>query len=271
MSAALNFLIRKEVRDRYPNAYAWGGELAGMGASLAIYWFTARAFAPSMASGLAEGTSYFDYLLIGETALFLPLCLFQGVARQLRQAAQLGTLDAMLAQPVAPWKIASLLGLAAAPLELARALLTLAVAWAFFGFKLGLPGLAAAFTLQLLAAPAFLGLGLIGSAALVRFGRGETALTYLGAGATVLAGAYFPVDVLPPALARLASGAASPFSILLRATRELLAGAEPAVFFMAAGSLVLWGALALGLGIRLVGASFESSRRSARPFYFPSM
>ncbi|MCM2279391.1 MAG: ABC transporter permease [Oligoflexia bacterium] len=261
MTGAYSFLLRRELRDRYPTRLAIAGELLGLGASLLVYAYTARAFAPRF-----QGGDYFSYLLIGEATLFAPLALFNGLARSVRLSAQTGTLEAMLAQPVAPWRILLVLGGALLPIELARALLTLGLGALLFGFALAPSAWGTLLSLQLLALPAFFGLGLLASSALLRFGRGEAMLGYLGAAAAIVAGAYFPTDVLPAQLKELAAWL-SPFSLLLETTRAAATGGfEPGTLLRPGAALLAWGVLTLPAGLLAVKLAFARARRVGAPF-----
>ncbi|MCM2323275.1 MAG: ABC transporter permease [Oligoflexia bacterium] len=255
---ALSFLLRREVRERYPTPYASIGELIGLVASLAVYWYTARAFAPGFSE---KGAGYFHYLLIGELTLFAPLALLQGLPRMIRQCAGNGTLEAMLAQPVSPVRVLAISGGAQLPLELLRVLLTVALAALFFGFVIPWRAVGPLLLLQLLSMPVFLALGSIAVAALLRFGRGEALLGYLAAAGAILGGAYFPTKVLPPALQAL-SGWVSPFSLLLEGSRAAIAGTPE--WLQSLWGLSAWSLLTLPLAALLVRAAFASVNRAGR-------
>lgn len=262
MSSLLSFLFRRQVRDRYPTKLAFLGELIGLLVSLTVYWYTARAFIP----GSGFSGSYFDYLLIGEASLFLPLAFFHGLVRISRQTANEGVLELTQAFPIRGWRIISALGAALAPFELGRILLTLLIARMLFGFHADAGAILQFTLLQLIAAPAFLGLGLIASAIVLRFGRGETAIAWISSGAAILAGAYFPVSVLPESIQTL-SNWLSPFFVLLEATRQALGQTSLSAGLMGPMTVLLvWGAITLPLGMLAVEAAFRHARKSGSGF-----
>jgi ABC-2 type transport system permease protein len=249
---ALRGGILRELRDQYPSAWALAGELAAIWISLMVYWYTARAF------GAAFSTmNYFEYVLLGEVALFVPLVLFEGIARNIRRSASDGTLDALLVMPVRSQTPSVLFGMSLVPKELLRGILILALGAACFALELRPSRLALVLLLQLAAIPAFLGLGLMAAAFVVLFGRGDRVLSFVGMVAAICAGAYFPTSVLPEAV-RSAGEVFSPFTALLGATRAVFSEGSP---ITGLGVLVFWDALALPLGYLLLGASFEVARR----------
>lgn len=254
----IRLMLRRELRDRYPSMAALGGELLGLTASLLVYWYTARAFAPTFESGIS-GTSYFEFLILGETALFAPLALFSGTARSFRTTLANGTFEALLACPGKPQSRIALLAGALIPLELARAALTVASAWLFFGLRLSPSSLAGFALIQLLAAPAFLGLGFLAVALILRFGRGDSAVHSIAGVAAILGGAYFPVSVLPPLFQSFA-GWSSPFALALEGTRAAFNAGSGISLESAALGLLAWGLVCLPAGWLALGASFENSR-----------
>lgn len=266
MLSLLWSFARLDFRDRYPGRLAVVGELVAVALGLLVYWYTARAFAPAFASELgASGTDYFSYIVIGELALLVPLQMIDGLATSVRQAMTLGTLDAMLSLPVNPQTPALFLGTSGLPRDLLRVAATFALAAVFFGLRVKASGVGAVLLLQLVALPAFLGLAMCASAAFVVFGRGFALLTHFATVAALVAGAYFPVSVLPEPL-RQGGALLSPFNALLEASRGALAWgwSDPRLFGWYA-KLVVAGLVFFPLGYYLLGLGFRHVRRRGAP------
>lgn len=265
MIYSLLHLIRKEMKDKYPAVWTVAGEALAVLISLTIYRYTAKAFTPVFA-----GTDYFSYLVTGELVLYLPLTLFSGLPTALRASVHDGTLEAMLALPIRPQTPTVFLALARLLRELTQVVLFFLTAALGFGYR---PSLSSAFLtlgLQVAALPAFFGLGLLGCAMLVRFGRGDSLLTYTGAVAGMMAGAFFPISVLPENVRNL-SLAISPFSLLLETSRELMSGgAVTAAIQGRFGSLLIWGVVLFPLGYWSLGESLKWVRRRGAPIFLYS-
>jgi ABC-2 type transport system permease protein len=267
---SLMLVVRRDLKDRYPSAWAAVGEALAVLLSLGIYWYTARAFFSDhwAAQGLGVegvGPDYFAYLVVGEATLFIPLVLFDGISRALKASASEGTLEVMLSLPIRAQTPLVFSGAALIAREAVRALLLIVAATALFGLSFESGHLALA--LQLLALPAFFGLGLLMSAIVLMTGRGDSLLSYVGVGASILAGTYFPVAVLPGSVQSFA--ALSPFTALLTGTRETLA--HGAMSFPApALTLLCWGAVLLPAGYLALGFGFRIARHRGSPLLFTS-
>lgn len=250
-------LVRRDWRERFPTPWAGLGEAVALGLGLSLYWFTARAFGKgARLDGLAP--DYFSFVVLGEAVLLLPLYLISGFLRAVREAQADGTLEALFGLPGGGARGIVALGLASVPREAGRAALLLGVAALVFGFRLAPGQLAWLALAQLLALPTSIAIGLGAAAFFLRLGRGEAALGFLAALASILAGAYFPVTVFPPALAALAQ-ALSPFNALLGLSRAAMsqgwggvASSRPALLALAG-----WAALALPLAWRFLAWSLD--------------
>jgi hypothetical protein len=252
---ALYFLVR-DWRERYPNAISVLGEVFGLGLSLGIYWFTARAFA-----GHADfaGQGYFSFVVLGEASLVLPLALVAGLPRTAREAQAEGVLEALLSLPRSAVRTLLILGFPGVLREAARSVTLLLGAWVL-GLGLGLPQFGGWLLLELAALPAFAAIGITATAWYLKFGRGEGLVAFSSSIAVILAGAYFPTELFGPAL-REGLSATSPFNVLLEGARGVLAQGGSAMQVQAVGHLLLWGALGLPLAVACFGLSLRAVRR----------
>ena len=264
MIGAWRLLVRKALLDagRSPLAAVLGECVASLMA-LAVYWFTSKAVGPA----LSFSGDYFTFVVVGESALLIPLLLWSGIAASVRSGAADGTLELFLTLPVRAPGLLALQAAAMIPREALRVLTSWAIACAVFGIALPAVKLVDILLLQLFAAPLFLGLGLVAGAVLLRVGRGHGALAQAGTLGTVLAGAYFPLDVLPEAIRSL-SLRLSPFTSLMETARlVLVSGWTPAVFTTIAAWLGA-GAVVLCLGWLAMELSLASVRRRGTPLVF---
>jgi ABC-2 type transport system permease protein len=170
------------------------------GLILLSYAFLARVFGDTRPGGFAP----LPFLLVGialtdslTTAL---MCISQGV----RNNQQAGTLKAVLVLPISPARLMLL----SMPYPALRAaidfLLFIGVAMA-----LGLPpqpiNVGATLLVFVLGVAAITSLGLLSASFTIVFKRGDPVLWAMGTMTWLLSGVLYPVDVLPPFLARVAS------------------------------------------------------------------
>lgn len=253
---AMFYFILREWRSRYPGALALVGEVFAFVLTLAVYWYTARAF--SGQAGFAGG-DYFSYVVLGEASLMLPLGIMSGLLNSAREAQGEGVLEALLTLPWSGTRTLVILGFPGLLREGTRALALLVAAWAI-GMPLTVPKLAGWLMLELSALPIFIGLGLACVASFFRFGRGEAVIHFAGTIATIVAGAYFPVALLPETLRRLAAHL-SPFSVLLDGCRAVFGDGAQVLQGRAMEWLILGGALVLPLALLAAAGSLNAIRR----------
>jgi ABC-2 type transport system permease protein len=218
--------------------------------------FVGAAANPHMA---AYGGNYLGFVAIGFLAAELQQVGATGLARRVRTAQMMGTLEAEMATPAPPWMV-----LGVTPLyEFGGAALRSA---AYLGGATVLVGLAlprANAVTVLVGAPlvlaAFAGLGLLtaGSTMLVR--RTNPVSVILGSLSFFVSGVVYPVSVLPHWLQ--AVGRLLPLThalVVLRAA--FLVGASPSAVAGSLGALALFAVVLIPLGT----ATFAYALRRAR-------
>lgn len=229
--------------------------------SVATFYFVARLFGAAAAPALAGyGGDYFAFVLIG-----IAFSTYQGVglrslAASIRQEQYLGTLESVLAAPVrlpvfliasAQWDFLY------ATLEVA---LYLGAGVLLFGQRFPGADLPAALLMLSLSLAAFLSIGILSAAFILRFKRGDPIAWLVGAASELLGGVYFPVDILPGWLRRLS--ALAPMTHSLEGLRRaLLQGAGPAGVARPALALAAFTAVALPAGVLLFRRALDAARR----------
>ena len=188
--------------------------------------------------GLAEyGGNYFAYALIGLAFVRLFNISLSGYANAITEAQQMGTLEA---QALLPTPLPVLIfGANLWPYLYA---LGETLVYLLLGLVLGAPlahaNVLAALVIALLASLAISGLGLMGAAMILVFKRGNAVSWLVEAAAGLLAGTYFPPELLPAPLQKLSW--LLPHTYALAGLRQaLLNGASWAA--LAPGMLVLLG------------------------------
>lgn len=268
MRRAFYSLVKKEFRDQCPTWLGVVNAALTVVFTVLVYRLTALALANGFqGSSNGFGRNYFGYVLIGDIFLIAPLALFIGVARAVREASSIATLDLFLIEPTRVQNPFLLAGLAFLPRECARAMGTFLVAYLMvpsFLAGVSMIRLVGAIGVLVIATPAFLGLGLLAAASLVRLGRGSSALDHFSSVAAIFAGAYFPLSVLPD----WAHGwlrVVSPFTLTLETVRLVLGGGGSGQITTSLLQIILWGALVFPAGYAALGGSFAYLRRKGSP------
>ncbi len=253
MLESYRWLVIRDWRERYPTLASGLGEVLALGLSLTLYYFTARAF------GVKLELDYFRFVTLGEGVLLVPLCVVTGFLRVTREASADGTLEALLALPIGGRRALLMLGLATVPREVFRAVLWLAIATLAFGLRVDLGGLVAAAGVLALSLPAFISVGACAAAVFLKWGRGEGAVGTVTVLASLLAGAYFPTQVLPASIQELGRWI-SPFSAALEASRLAFDGVSFALWLEPLAALAAWAAVSVPLGAWSLGHGVRAVR-----------
>jgi ABC-2 type transport system permease protein len=227
--------------------------IAGALFSLWSLFFLGRAFGDASPMIRAAGGDYFRFALIG-IAVTVPMRPgMAGVTRRIREIQLMGGLETLASAPVPPF--GSVLLLALYPMLYA----TLSGAMLFF-FGITLFGarfpdasiLCALLTLAL-GVSAYLGFGILSASLVIVFKRGDPVAWAIDALTFLVAGIFYPVEVLPRALHTVA--ALIPATHALRALRmALLEGASLQQVSRELVALALFSAVLLPLsaiGLRL--------------------
>lgn len=167
---------------------------------------------------------YFEFALIGIVVLILAGAALRAFASGLQSEARSGTFEILLASPIPLGVLVA--GWMAWPLALAtlEGGLSFAIGWALARDSFNAPGLFAALPPFVLTIASFLAIGLMAGAFSVITKRGDPFTPLVMAATTLLAGAVFPVEVLPVWLQSL--GRLFPAYYGFNAMRAVLIGGQ---------------------------------------------
>jgi ABC-2 type transport system permease protein len=234
-------------------------DLATIPLALALFFFLSRLVDTSELS--TEGDmqqGYFAFAAVGIAVLRMVQTALTSFSVKLRNEQTTGTFEALLASPVTP----SVVVLGSASFEILRAtvagLITLGVAVLFgvrfnlgsgsiVGILVGLPALMATFA----------AVGVVVAACAVIFKQVTALLGLITTGLALLAGVYFPTEVLPGPLEVIAE--ALPFTWGIDVLRAALLQGEVAGARL--GLLVGFAVVSLPLSLWLFGLSIDRARR----------
>lgn len=215
--------MKADLREkfRFRSQILW--EIFGILVTLAVYFYTAKAFSPAFTGRLHPGTTYFEFVLMGELVLILPSVMLDGQIKSLKRFQKEGLLEIFAVGRVRLAPLMLIASLAFSIKDLLRVLLVLLAAYLIFPFHVDVSSLPLLVLLQILFLPVFCALGALAASVLIYTRRGEHLLSNLHMVIAMAAGAYFPVSVLPEIVQKL-SRFLSPFTVLLDQSRDLMGG-----------------------------------------------
>jgi ABC-2 type transport system permease protein len=169
-----------------------------------VFFYFVSGLITSGSGGLSRfGGRYFPFALIGLAfARYFDLTL-RMFSDSIRQAQVSGCLEAMLSSQtncVAIVLMSSLYSIISGAVQL---LIIFVVGVYIFGADLGQMNIPATLLVVVLSIMVFVALGVLSAAAIVWLKRGDPITWILGGAGSIIGGAYFPVDVMPPSLQKL--------------------------------------------------------------------
>jgi len=226
---------------------------------LALYYFLSQLVDEQEFAASQNITGdYFDYAAVGLALLSILQVGLSSFSQKMREEQTTGTFEALMATPTSP----SLVVLSSALYDLLRstafASVLLATAVLFFGLQLDTDPASLAVALVALVGclGLFASLGVAVAACTVIFKQTAALAGMIVSGLALLSGVYFPTDVLPEALQKVAD--VIPFTWGLDTVRAALLGGEVDTSRLAG----LFGSAAVLLPCAVIG--FTTAVRRAR-------
>lgn len=258
-------LLKKEIRYYYPSFWTWMMTVVNEVAILTVIYFMAKAFVPdtNVFGGLT--TDYFSFIFIGETCLRIPAILIGQMVKTVKHYGMENTLDQHLVMPVPFPALLLMVSGCMAIIEMAKILGLMLLAKIVFGLGLSIYHIFILLCIQLIAFPIFSGIGMIAAGVFLVFRRGEGVVAKITSIGAVLAGAYFPLNVLPEKVVGVVN-IISPFNALLNICREFVSKSVLTnlnfTYFIGAG--FLW----LGIGMLVLKKSIEHYKKVNKPISY---
>jgi len=210
-----------------------------------MFFFLARVVDPAANPLFAAhgGSGYFAFALTGiALSNYLSLSLY-GFADQIRQGQVSGSLEALFLTPARAWEIVTWSSLWSFVYQSLKIGLYLAIG-TLFGLSLKNANWPGALLVLLLSILALAPLGILAAAFIVIWKKGDPISYFLTSLSTLLAGVYYPVEVLPHWLQQIAQ--ALPLTHAVRGFRAALLEGTPLAAL--APSLLALGLFAVALG-----------------------
>lgn len=226
--AVLLACLRRDFRIARSYKLAFVLRFSGAFFQVIVFFFISRLMGAGVNPALSVyGGNYFAYVLIGLAFSRLFSLSLTGYAGAISEAQQTGTLEAQAVLPVPLPLLVAGANLWPFLFATGETVLYLLLGMAL-GASMTAANLLAALLILLLACVAISGLGLMGAALILLYKRGNAVAWAVEAAAALLAGVYFPPDLLPGPLKNLS--ALLPHTYALAGLRStLLQPAAPAL------------------------------------------
>ena len=236
----LIFYFLFDLRNRYNNRFLALLNAISITVNLVIYWFTSKAFAPSMGQYLdSRGMDYFTFLLIGELGLLIPLGLQDGLSSYVKFLGSEGVLENMMVYPGDLKNKVLKMYMGNVFVALFQMFVTIILSYLYFGWSLSPKQLLFFIGWIIFITPMFYQISIIALAYTLYFGKAGITFA-LSTFASVIAGSYFPITVLPEWLQKV-SIYLSPLTPTLQGLRHLLFdGVDSEVFLRSLKFIMIW-------------------------------
>ncbi|MBP7126079.1 ABC transporter permease [Myxococcota bacterium] len=235
--------LRRDFLFRWSYKFGFLYDIGALFSSLVALHFTNRMLAAAPPPSVtAYGTDYFTFALVGIAFLDYMWVSMRSFAQQVRMAQLMGTLEAMLATPVPPFRILCYSALWPYAWTTIRAVLYLVLGVLVFEADFGAVNVLSAVVFLAAMVAAFAGLGIASAALTLYLKQADPITAAIGGVSFLFGGIVYPVASLPEALQPVAW--ALPMTHAVEGLRRaFLSGATLADLSGHLGMLVLWALL----------------------------
>jgi ABC-2 type transport system permease protein len=192
------FLLRDlRIAAAYKSSFAFMA-VGGL-VTLTLFHFLAQTIGELPLLRSRYGADYFSFALIGLAVATCTRGLQSSFGRRLRESQVEGSLELLLASPLSTWRVVALLAAYPVALSFVRALALLAAgAWVFGAeLRVNVPVFVVGLACSL---ASFAALGLLSSAFVLAFKRGDPLNYLLDTASYLFSGVFYPIEVMPASL-----------------------------------------------------------------------
>ena len=257
-TSAVLALLGRDLAQRRIVKFSLALDLVFGALNLLVFQFIGHVLRNPAPGSVTRVGGYFSFASVGIAFFLVIQTAAMGITRQIREEQQSGTLEFVLAQPVAPGSLA--LGLAGFPFLFAtlRAFVYLLLA-AALGLEVSHANWAGVVIVLVAAAPAMVAIGIVLAAVTLVVERGDVLGRFVAFGLGFLSGAYFPVSELAAPVR--AVSAALPTRVALDGQRAALAGLP---WWPSVTGLAVFDLLTLPVAVVIFAGALRWARRRGR-------
>ena len=216
-----NFL-RNEFKFQFQSSFVFYGYLIGILINLLVYYFTSKAFVPTLgleAKYLEHG--YFEYIILGELCLLVAQISISEGQDAFFRYKESGVLELFYFSSIGLKKALTYLYGSLVLLTFIYLVSTIFFSSLFFSISLTLVQIFRLFLLQIMSGLFFVGLYYLNLTISALIGRRNGSIQHVVNLLTFFSGAYFPLELIGSETIRLILKA-SPFSLLVQFSRDFI-------------------------------------------------
>jgi ABC-2 type transport system permease protein len=189
-------LARRDLSIELTYQFQLGLRTVSVFSGMIVYFFLGELIGESSALAAYEG-GYFEWVLIGLIVLNFSQVSVRTFGSSIREAQNNGAFEILLATPTS--LAALMLGTFMVPLLFATidVALYVIIGWVLIGLSLPVDGILLSVVILILTVGSFLAIGLLSAAVIVLTKRGDPFATIVLQLTLILAGALFPITLLP--------------------------------------------------------------------------
>lgn len=260
--------VRKDFLEHTSYRMHFFFTLAGAMSAVVTFYFLSTLIPKETAASLAGyGGRYFPFVLIGIAfSQYFDLAM-NGMKRKIRESQTVGTLEALLATKTGSGTILALSTVYEYLFASFMAIVYLVIGWLLFDLPLENANWPSALMLFIFTLTSFMSFGVLSASVILVFKRGDP-ISYAFQGFSyLLSGVYFPVELLPPWLQRVAQ--AFPLTHALRGLRQsLLQGRDIANVKGELAVLLLLTILIMPLGLLVFRRALYQAKKKGTLAHF---
>lgn len=226
MSYFINNLLLQQWRYQFPGLKGILFQFVGTSMALVAYWFTSQAIGGVLADRPDwYNLSYFEYVIVGEIFITLPLALAEAWIRGIRFLQITSNLEEIMLNHKRPLVSLYKVSMSLIVRDVISVVFMVAVLGFLLNFRVDWARSVAAFGFMLMSLPLFAAMGGALGVSFLFWGRGQGLVSQGLYFLSLMAGTFFPISVVQGVTGEAVT-MASPFAVLLETVRGLIAGRE---------------------------------------------
>jgi len=259
-----SFII-KDIKIEISYKFSFLLKVGGIFVSLSIWYFLAKLVGKAVFPHLKW--DYFSYVLIGIASSEFQNAGLRGFSDKIRQNQLTGTLEALFITPTNPFYILWGNTLWEFCYAFFNSIVFIILGVLLFNIKINVSSFLILIIALMIGYFAFSALGVISASFVMIFKKGDPLNFALASLSTLLAGVYYPIEILPSPLRLLSNFL--PITHFLRIMRELLLSGSPSSNVMNSLSyLIVFVILLLPLSLLSFKISYEIALRKGTLSYY---
>jgi ABC-2 type transport system permease protein len=200
----LRAYLRKEFLQELSYKFSFLLNLVAILSNIAIFFFINKLFGGKFSESLLMyGSDYFSYVLVGIAFFSYLGSSLSGIAQRIRGEQLMGTFEFLLSTPLSPVRLLFYISIWNCLFASLNVFVYLLIGSLIFGLDFSRANIISISVVLILTIVSFSSLGIMASAFITYFKRGNPITWVMSTAFGLLGGVYFPIDVLPQSLKKI--------------------------------------------------------------------